>query len=317
MDCSLIVIQYGPASLTINLLKSLITHPDSEAINEVVIVDNGAGLTTESKKSILDLNPPFEIKIVVNSRTSYASGVNAGARKADGDIFIISNNDILWKKEWTIRPLLNRIHEKSNIGVVGPQLVNKDASWQRSSGKFPSLRSAVQSTLFADSIGRAIDAYKYQTSNQKLEHVDYVDGAFLVTSAEVFADVNGWDEQFEFYAEDADYCHRVQKIDKYVAKDPQARITHFGGETSSKQEAGRYSKKLAESTTKFVNKNYGSIHSHLYVLLMIVANAERYLLYLLLTIVTKSDGFLMRRRQAVARLRGYISVFTNIIFTNA
>jgi GT2 family glycosyltransferase len=288
------------------MLDSLIGHPDERLIDEVVIVDNGNAMEDEDLDSLQDREPTFRTKIVSNEKTSYASGVNIGANEATGDLLIISNNDIVWREEWTIKPLLTLAQQDNGIGVVGPQLINQDGSWQRSSGEFPSLKSAIRSVLFINSIQKRIAARREEFNTQHRENVDYIDGAFLVTPAKLFDQLDGWDDQFEFYGEDADYCFRVQKAGKSVVLEPEARITHLEGATSSTEEPKQYSKQLAESTTQFVKIHRGRVRSRLYAILMAIANIERYFLYTVTGVLKESENSPKSRQRAVARFRGYI-----------
>jgi len=294
------------------MLYTLSNHNDITLIEEIIIVDNGKEMSEREKKMIEKRTSPSSIEIVENESKGYASGVNEGASKASEDILIIANNDIEWQSGETIRPLIKLISQQSNAGAVGPQLVNQDGSWQRSSGNFPSIISAIQTLLFIDSFKRRLEAYRYQLKNQHQRHVDYVDGAFLVTSKKLFNKLGGWDEEFSFYAEDADYCFRAKKAGRSVILEPESQVVHIGGATSSTQALNRYSEQLAESTTQFVKANKGTAQSKLYAIIMILANFERYILYLFLNQFRKSDGMLRNRQRALARCKGYVQQLNTV-----
>jgi GT2 family glycosyltransferase len=62
----------------------------------------------------------------------------------------------------------------------------------------------------------------------------YVDGAVLVVRRKAFLDVGGFDEDFFFYAEEADLCIRMCKAGWQVKFFPDSLVTHIRGSASSK-----------------------------------------------------------------------------------
>ena len=58
-------------------------------------------------------------------------------------------------------------------------------------------------------------------------------GCFLLVDTETLKAINGFDERFFLYFEDFDFSIRISKYGKLVYF-PEVRITHTGGNTSSK-----------------------------------------------------------------------------------
>ncbi len=72
-----------------------------------------------------------------------------------------------------------------------------------------------------------------------------------------FNDVGGFDGNFHFYAEDADFCLRLQTAKWEVVSDPRIRVTHIRGGSSIRLEgySDRYLRAQAEARLQFVTKH--------------------------------------------------------------
>jgi len=275
---SLIIIYYGDAKLLWNLLDSLERHPDKELFDEVIVVNNGLTLD-EKNHAELERYKALPVQVVNNPQKSYASGLNRGAVSARGDILIISNNDVEWLPNSSIQPLLDRATE-DKTGIVGPQLVYPDGKWQRSYGSFPSVRSALVSVMMLDSFIHFIRARQFRLDNKKnSKHVDYIDGAFMCIRRDCFQEIGGFDENFQFYSEDADFCLRAHKVGWRVLFDPRVRIVHLRGASSTKKALTKYTRFLLNAQLHFVKTHYGQLYEHIYRHLIKFAFLERVILY--------------------------------------
>ncbi len=62
--------------------------------------------------------------------------------------------------------------------------------------------------------------------------VEWIGGAFLLTRTDLVRKIGGLDNDFFFYGEDMEFCHRVRKAGHRVLFDPAGSITHLGGASS-------------------------------------------------------------------------------------
>jgi hypothetical protein len=58
---------------------------------------------------------------------------------------------------------------------------------------------------------------------------DYLDGACLAVRRDVFESVGGFDVDYFFYTEEADFCHRIAQKQFKIICNQKARITHLRG----------------------------------------------------------------------------------------
>lgn len=302
---SLIIIQYGNTELLWNLLISLERHADRELVSEVIVVNNGLALGEECRAK-LEAYKVLTIRVVDNSKKSYASGVNLGVAAAKGNMLIIANNDIEWIPNSSIRMLIDHFQQDPLICIVGPQLIYPNGNWQRSYGRFSSLREAIISLAMFDSIwhGVLIAAFRYNWwFARKARAVDYVDGAFMVIKRHCFEEIGGFDESYTFYGEEMDFCWRAWKCGRKVVFIPNVKVMHIRGASSTTDALADYTIRLINAKQKFVKKNFGQRRARLYGCLVQMALFERYLLYSFIAKLIRSPNWQQRAFQAHARFQ--------------
>jgi len=210
---SVIVLNYGVYGLLSNFLQSMICHTDSNLVRDLVIVDNGYPLQGDSRDRVDASLFSFKTKFVQNSESSYASGVNRGVTLASEETLVIANNDIEWLPTSSINSLVDCLGRDPRIGVMGPQLIYPDGRWQRSYGRFPSVWEAFISLTMLDSLWHGIImwAFRHNWLPRRPKRVGYIDGAFMVVRRSCFEELGGFNEEYSFYGEDADFCWRAWK----------------------------------------------------------------------------------------------------------
>jgi len=301
---SIIVINYGRCDLVANFLNSICNSSDLRLVNEVIIVDNGYPQKGDSRDVINSSTFPFKIQFVQNAESSYASGVNRGAALTTGEILIISNNDVELLPGCSIQPMLDYLQENPRVGVVGPQQIYPDGSWQRSYGQFPSLREAIISLMMLDSICNGIRKLLFRYNNwlgKRPKKVDYIDGAFMVIKRSCFEELGGFDEDYAFYGEDSDFCWRAHKSGWEVMFIPDTRVMHLRGASSTAEALSNFAVRLIKAKQEFIRKHFGIKRVKWYTRSVQMALLERSLLYSFVAGVSGSP--IWKRRASLAGVR--------------
>lgn len=302
MKVSLITIQYGSTDLLENLFNSLVDHSDCHVLSEIVVVNNGEVMSDPIKEKLDAILESIDIHIVKNEKESYASGVNRGVNIANGDILLIANNDVKWSQEESIKPLINKL-QTAGAGIVGPQLIYPDGSWQRSFGNIPSVYNALKSTLFIDTVEKIYQSWKFKNGYSNAKEVDYIDGAFMVVRRACFNQLNGFDERFDFYAEDSDFCIRARTEGWHVVFEPHSQIIHQRGATSTQKELSKYTRLLLDAKSKLVEKHGGQLQKRLFLVLTKIALWERAKIFSLISKIKRSSLWEKRASDARTRLQ--------------
>jgi len=230
---SIILIHYGSEGLTRHVLERFISFP-SKLAHEIIVVDNG---TTQ----LFQLHEQYSNIILTRLDTNrgYAVACNHGSTLAQYDTLLFLNNDIEFDSD-IVTPLAEFLRNETQLGIIVPRLLNSDGSFQVSFGLDPTLENEFKERRVQRECRERKGNYYVQRElmARDTSYVDWATGAALMIKANVFSRVNGFDERYFFYFEDADLCRRVRQIGFQICFFPQIVMTHFGGgsKPSSKPE---------------------------------------------------------------------------------
>ena len=243
-----VVITYNSRPFIEECLDSLL-----EAGSNVVVVDNGS---SDATAGFIKTNFP-EVKLIENrNNLGYSAAVNLGAAATKSDVFVVCNADVVYPAR-SLQQLANFMDENPDVGVAGPQLVFPDGTWQMSYGDVPGIWEAVQRVIGLTSLHhwsrRLLWPRKLDRSSKEVGHVI---GAVMAIRRNAFESLNGWDEDFHFYAEDADFCIRLRRAGWRVMFVPSTEVVHIQGASSTRVDPSKnYFRKLVESELLLLQKS--------------------------------------------------------------
>lgn len=178
-------------------LRSL--EAQSFKLFDLVIVDNGSSDQTIQTVKRSNLN----VHLITNERNlGVARAWNTGIRYDDlqSEFYLLLNQDMTLASQ-CVEALLKTFKDISKVGIVGAKLfypstnriqhVGGKIDWARCTGYHPARTQ--------------VDDGQYDLMSE----VDYVTGACMMISREIFNDLSGFDEWFSpAYFEDVDFCLR-------------------------------------------------------------------------------------------------------------
>jgi GT2 family glycosyltransferase len=211
-------------------LDSLNRYPPQYPV-EVIVVDNA------SQPPIADGDWPMtnELKLVRNlENRGYGAAANQGIALARGKYVAIANADIEFL-DGTLDRLVDFLDRNPDAGVVAPQFLWSDMTPQPSARRFPRLdfvfagRRSVVTRFFPNR--RKVREFLYAgiEDSPVAVPVEVAIGAFLVAPRVVLEAVQGFDESYFMFVEDADLCRRVSQAGKGVFVLPPVRMIHHCG----------------------------------------------------------------------------------------
>jgi N-acetylglucosaminyl-diphospho-decaprenol L-rhamnosyltransferase len=166
----------------------------------------------------------------------FSGTVNNGLKVATGQYVLILNGDII-VRENAIELLLNYIHSHPDVGIVGPQLLNFNETFQPSTFRFYTPLTIVYRRTF---LGKLFFAKKHldkflmkDFDHQSVREVDWIMGSSLMTSRKALEKVGPMDHQFKLYFEDTDWCRRFWDAGYKVVYFPEAKMYHYHGKGSA------------------------------------------------------------------------------------
>lgn len=299
---SIITINFGTPVLITSFLDSLVKVNGSIPAMEVVIVDNGYPAYGDSRRGINKDRYAFPIKFIQNPNISYSSGVNLGVKNTQYDNLIIANSDIILKDIDLFNKIQDIFNNNPRFGIIGTQLINPDGSWQQSFNFFPSLKENLFSFFFFDLIARAYNHLFIHSggNNTLLKKVEYIDGAFMIIRRQCFKECMGFNEHYDFYAEDADFCWRARQSGWNVIHVPNIKTVHLRGASSTKKSFALYTKKKYMAKIRFVKDHFSVEIAKKYNKNIKYIAFQRFLLYTYFSFLLPSTNIQRQCQWAIA-----------------
>ncbi len=231
---SIIILSYKNPAL-LRLCLSSFARSLSAGLNyEIIVVDNETSLETQSV--VLDeFKDKFKnIKLVpLKKNRGYTRGVNEGIKASKGEYVLYFNYDVV-VEPGAIEKLFDYFKKYSDIGLLGPKLVNFNGTEQSSCFRFYSPLAVICRRIphfpYAKNIlGRFL---MKDTDLSKTQEVDWISGAVFITSKSAIGKVGLLDEKLYHYFSDVDWARRFWENGYRVVYFPNTKIFHYHGQTS-------------------------------------------------------------------------------------
>lgn len=196
---------------------------------EIIVVDNF------SKDKTLEILKPYssQIKLVQNSSNlGYARGCNQGLKMAQGNYVLLLNPDTEIKEN-SLQKMLDFMEKNSDVGALGPQLLDFDGEIQPSCRSFPNYKLLLWeflglSRLFPKS--KIYGAWKMGDFDFKsTREVEQPMGSALFLRKKVIDQIGLMDERFFLFYNDVDFCYRIKNAGWKIYFYPEAQIFHSKG----------------------------------------------------------------------------------------
>ena len=224
----------------------------------VTVVDNAS--PDDSLAAVAGL-PVDAIRLASNG--GFGHGCNVGWRRGHGDYVLFLNPDARIAAD-SLQRLAAVLEEDSDVGIVGPRIVDEDGSLEYSIRRFPRLSSTYAQALFlhrvwwrarwADEVVR--DAQHYNAPSR----TEWLSGACLLVRRSLLEVLDGFDERFFMYCEDKDLCRRAWTAGFVVRFEPAAEVVHVGGGGGSGPR-GELLPVLAVSRVRYARKHAGAVEA--------------------------------------------------------
>ncbi|MDP3731034.1 MAG: glycosyltransferase family 2 protein [bacterium] len=227
----IIILQYNRSQDTTKCLDSIgkLTYPNFQTI----VVDN-ASESTEKYNIKNHVKSQGNIVVLENEKNlGYAGGNNVGIKYAlehGADYVFILNNDTTVEPD-LLSKLVTTTEEDTKVGIVGPAIKEGDGrvayygkiSWLKAELKHVYKKSEIHplENSRAKSRGSRVGGI-----SDFLGPKEYVIGAAMLIKKEVLEKIDGFDEIYFLYFEDADLCLRAQLAGYRLKIAPETTIYH-------------------------------------------------------------------------------------------
>lgn len=267
-ELSIIVTSYKNPSVLRLCLESLRKNVLNSNF-EILVLDSATEEDTE-----MMMREDFSDVLFLPSEENlgFSRLVNKGLKKATGDYILILNADIIIEKK-AADILLQELKKDSQIGIIGPKLLNFDGKVQSSCFRFYTPPIIIYRRTYLGKFPfarRKIDKFLYKDKDLgKTQEVDWVMGSAMMTSRKTFKKVGFMEENFGFmYFEDVDWCRRFWEQGFKVVYYPSAKMFHYHGKGSASLGAlqaiffNKLTREHIKSAFKYFWKYFGKPNPH-------------------------------------------------------
>jgi len=250
----IIIVNYNSTDHLLQCLRSV--YASLQEFPARVIVEDNA-----SEDGIGRVQVMFP-QVILSKNTynmGFAKAVNKGLKESNAPYVMILNPDT-YVVDGFFGSVIGYMEEHSDIGIIGPKILNLDASVQGSARSFPTPLTALfgRSTLltkwFPNNRFTSRNVLTTRTDGITPVRVDWVSGACMVVRRQAIEDVGPMDECFFIYWEDADWCKRMWSSGWKVVYFPQAHVIHYGGVSSDQL--------MVRSAIEFHKSSYRLFEKH-------------------------------------------------------
>lgn len=201
------------------LLKALAALHQScdPARDEVFVVDNGS--EDDSAETVARAWP--DVQLIRNPcNNGFARANNQAIARARGEFIVLLNNDAFLAAD-TLDRFATVFRDRPRCAVVAAQLLDAEGRAQRSAGTIPTV---------LDELGlRALRRRPRVPAVNGLTEVESVVGACMAVRTAAIREAGSLDNDFFFYFEETEWCHRFRRRGWQVLLEPAARVTHLKG----------------------------------------------------------------------------------------
>jgi dTDP-4-dehydrorhamnose reductase len=190
------------------LLSSLARSGDDLSLR-LIAVDNASS----------DWNPGWEricdTKLLKNSRRiTYAANLNLILQSSSAPLVLLLNTDMsLDPEEQCLSKMVRFMDEHPRCGVSGCRLYHPDGTYAFPARRFQKLRTiAARRTPLSPLLRKSVDHYLYRDRDEQgVFECQWLSGCFLLVRRQAYLEVGGFDDAFQKYFEDVDFCLRMAR----------------------------------------------------------------------------------------------------------
>ncbi len=228
-EVSITIVCYNDKGLLKNALES-IRDARISLPYEVIVLDNKSANQEDIMHMLSEEYPEVNV-IREDTNTGFTRGVNTCARHSRGEFVFNMNPDVV-VRSGQLEALVEFLKENSDVGLVGPKLLNFDHTLQGSAfrfttpqvalyrrtplGRVPFARKRIQAFLLDD-------GWKWDTERD----VDWILGAAVMYRRSVAEYLGYLDEDMFLYFSDIDFAWRLWEAGYRVVYYPGAVLYHY------------------------------------------------------------------------------------------
>lgn len=233
VDVSVVLVHYKTPGLLRQCIES-IQKSKPDVRYEIIAVDNNSldGTTTWLRDDFPDV-----VTIANDENLGFPKAVNQGVRASKGSYILLLNPDIT-VLPGSIDGLFQHMEQNSDLGLIGPKLLNPNGSLQMSCFSFyPTPRTVLYRRTFLGNSEKGQKIIKDFTmegwDHSEERGVAWLLGSSMFVRRKAIEEIGLMDERFFMYMEDVDWCRRLWAADWKVHYYPKVEMVHYYARASA------------------------------------------------------------------------------------
>ncbi len=254
IDLVVIIVNWNSKRVLQDCLRSIFASTP-KCLYQVFVVDNGS--TDGSVEMVRKFFPDVRVEQNITN-VGFAKANNQILKRVTSTYALLLNADTI-VNAGAFDIMISFLNSKPEAGAVGPALLNKDSTPQKTGTRFPDNWNLFVEALFLD---RLFPKSKLFGSHKELyadftvpREVDYVQGSCLMMRTSVVRGIGYLDESFFMYFEETDLCFRMKQAGWKIWFLPAASVVHFGGDETAHYDEWRIVH-YHNSLFQFYSKHY-------------------------------------------------------------
>ena len=232
MKLSIVILCWNDLKVINNCLHSIFAGTRSTEF-EVIVSDNGS---TDGSPDFIRKTYP-KVRVIENgANLRFSKGNNVGIAASAGEYVLILNPDTIIH-EGSLDRWIEYADRHPEAGGFGCRVLNPDGTYQRSGRPFPTIWRCWVTALGLGCLGHISDIFmpdEYVRWKGDTERpIDWQSGCCMLVRSTLLKQIGGFDDQFQYYYEDVDICHRIWDAGYCVLFNPNVTITHLGGQSTT------------------------------------------------------------------------------------
>lgn len=242
IELTIIVVNWNGGELLCRCVESVLVHPPSVAY-EIVVADNAsADGSMPLLQNWLRANgyAAAPVRLAEN-------GANLGFGKANNRViaqtdtpFVFLLNPDAEVTAGAIDALLEVLRADANVGACAPRLLGTDGKFQANVWRNPPtalmiLFEGLQLYRLLPATLRANWLLGQHWLHDERRRVPCFSGAAMMVKRSMIKAIGAFDESFEMYGEDGEWCMRMVKHGWHLIFEPRAIVVHHGGQSAMKR----------------------------------------------------------------------------------
>lgn len=195
---------------------------------KIYVVDNGRDISKPEFASdfISFLNGFDDVEYIdAGSNLGFGKGNNMVLDLLDSEYHAIVNPDIIFVED-AFLSIIQYMSKRNDVGAVIPVIVDENNQMQLVYREELTVVDVLIRMFCKGLFLRRVAKHTMQDRNYTQEfQVPFGQGSFLVFRTALFKQLNGFDENFFMYVEDADICKRLNQVSKLMFF-PGAKVAH-------------------------------------------------------------------------------------------